>query len=56
MYIKHVKCRLSKILKNVFKVVGYKIQVRKGKAVPLHAWSDPEGSRKIRFPDFMTTT
>ena len=26
----------------------------KGKAVPLQAWSDPEGSRKLRFPDFMT--
>jgi len=27
----------------------------KGKAVPLHAWTDPKGSRKLRFPDFMTT-
>ena len=27
----------------------------KFKAVPLQAWSGPEGSRKIRFPDFMTT-
>ena len=26
----------------------------KGKAVPLQAWSDPEGSRKLRFQDFMT--
>ena len=26
----------------------------KGKAIPLHAWSGPEGSRKLRFPDFMT--
>jgi len=25
----------------------------KGKAVPLQAWSGPEGSRKLRFPDFM---
>jgi hypothetical protein len=25
------------------------------KAVPLEAWSDPECSRKLRFPDFMTT-
>jgi hypothetical protein len=25
------------------------------KAVPLQALSDPEGSRKLRFPDFMTT-
>jgi len=27
----------------------------KGKAVPLQAWSGPEGSRKLRFPDFVTT-
>ena len=26
-----------------------------GKAVPLQAWTGPEGSRKLRFPDFMTT-
>jgi hypothetical protein len=28
---------------------------KKGKAVPLQAWTGPEGSRKLRFPDFMTT-
>jgi hypothetical protein len=27
----------------------------KGKAVPLQAWSGPEGSRKLRFPYYMTT-
>jgi len=27
----------------------------KVKAVPLQARRDPEGSRKLRFPDFMTT-
>ena len=27
----------------------------KGKAAPLKAWSVPEGSRKLRFPDYMTT-
>jgi len=27
----------------------------KGKAVPLQAWSNPEGSRKLRFLDFVTT-
>jgi hypothetical protein len=25
-----------------------------GKTVLLQAWSGPEGSRKLRFPDFMT--
>jgi hypothetical protein len=35
----------------------YEIQIfkGKGKAVPLQAWSDPDGSRKLRFPDYMTT-
>ena len=27
----------------------------KGKVLPLQAWSGPEGSRKFRFPHFMTT-
>ena len=27
----------------------------KGKAVPLRDWSGPEGSRKLRLPDFTTT-
>jgi hypothetical protein len=27
----------------------------KGKAVPLQAWSGTEGSRKLSFPDYMTT-
>jgi hypothetical protein len=27
----------------------------KGKAVPLQAWSGPEDSRKLRFPDFLIT-
>ena len=26
----------------------------KGKSVPLQAWSGPEDSRKLRFPDYMT--
>ena len=31
------------------------ILIVKGKAVPLQARSGPEGSRKLVFPDFMTT-
>jgi hypothetical protein len=35
---------------------GFKnIHKTKGKSVPLQAWSGPEDSRKLRFPDFMTT-
>ena len=29
--------------------------VKAGKADPLEAWTGPEGSRKLRFPDFVTT-
>jgi len=61
-YDKHnsVKClwdgKVTKI------TVGYKGKSKgksngksKGKSVPLQAWSGSEGSRKLRFPDFMTT-
>jgi hypothetical protein len=27
-----------------------------GKAIPLHAWTDPEGSRRLRLPDIKTVT
>ena len=37
------------------KVVSLTTYQLKGKAVPLQARSGPEGSRKLRFPDFMTT-
>ena len=37
-------------------IFGYWVILKgKGKAVPLKAWSAPEGTRKLRFPDFMTT-
>jgi len=26
----------------------------KGKAIPLQAWTGPEGSKKLRLPDFKT--
>ena len=28
---------------------------KKGKAVPLQAWTGPEGSRNLRLPDLVTT-
>jgi len=27
----------------------------KGKVIPLQAWTGLQGSRKLRFPDFVTT-
>jgi len=35
--------------------ISHCISKQIGKAVPLQAWSGPEGSRKSGFPDFMTT-
>jgi len=42
---------MSEVLQKMY--IG--LQAGKGKALPLQAWSSPEGSRKLRFPDFMTT-
>jgi hypothetical protein len=43
-----LSCLSDGILKRLF-------HFSKGKAVWLQAWSGPEGSRKLRFPDYMTT-
>ena len=35
--------------------LGYKCNVKgKGKAILLQAWTGPEGSSKLRLPDFKT--
>ena len=39
---------------NLFLFPSNKFHKKNSKAVPLQAWSDPEGPRKLRFPDFMT--
>jgi len=40
----------------VFSVTGETNTVKgNGKALPLQAWSGSEGSRKLRFQDFVTT-
>jgi hypothetical protein len=48
------------MIKFIFKCIvewwwNFMLNLVKGKAVPLQAWSGPEGSRKLRFPDFITT-
>jgi len=30
------------------------VNTEKGKAIPLQAWTGPEGSRRLRLPDFKT--
>ena len=49
-------CKQSIRYRIYFYLVYRKRQCKgKGKSVPLQALSGPEGSRKLRFPDFMTT-
>jgi hypothetical protein len=38
----------------VLRRVNEKRNVVKGKAIPLQALTDPEGSRRLRLPDFRT--
>ena len=46
--------RLAETCRLIYYIVVLCVTV-KGKAVPLQAWNGPESSRKLRFPDFMTT-
>ena len=36
-----------------YHIISYHI-IGKGKAIPLQAWTGPEGSRRFRLPDFKT--
>jgi len=36
--------------------VSHQVSKGKGNIVPLQAWIGPEGSRKLRFPDYMAVT
>jgi len=57
-------CSIGNVFRNVIQVGGgeamnlfspelleYRSFTDIGKAVPLQAWTGPEGSRKLRFPD-----
>jgi len=39
----------------MFRPIQAVIRYKKGKVIPLQAESSPEGSTKLRFPDFVTT-
>jgi len=47
-------CTKALIIYHIPKRNTTKVKGKKGKAAPLQAWSGPEGSGKLRFPDFMT--
>ena len=36
-------------------VFSHPVSASKGNEVPLQAWNLTEGSKKLKFPDFMTT-
>jgi len=50
-----VRTELSYMILMNFVLQYIKIGKGKSKAVPLQAWSGPDCSRRLRFPDFMTT-
>ena len=47
---------MAEALKPLKKPSALKIDMKKSKckAIPLQAWTEPEGSRRLRFPDFKT--
>ena len=47
--------KISLCFNSVYHKLGLLKGKGKGKAVPLQARRSPEGSRKLRFPDFVTT-
>ena len=56
MYIIIVLCRFSALFSfSTWRDDHFLFQCSKGKGVPLQTRSGPEGSRKLRFPDFVTT-
>jgi hypothetical protein len=52
LYIQHA-AHNTHILGKYNTLLEY-MYIYQGKAVPLEAWSGPEDSRKLRFPDFIT--
>ena len=49
------KCPPSYLVEVKQNLFTLQTPVKQGKSVPLQAWNGPEGSRKLRFPDYMTT-
>jgi hypothetical protein len=50
-----IPCLAQKLSASQETLCDMELSKGKGKAVPLEASGGPEGSRKLRFPDFLTT-
>ena len=51
--LKMVNCNFTPIPHGMS--IFFRIIKKRNESVPLQAWSGREGSRKLRFPDYMTT-
>ena len=55
-YRKHARKRIFQIASTYLKIARRDLtENSEGEIVPLEAWGGPEGSTKLRFPDFTTT-
>jgi len=55
IHTKHINKQCGQKVEFLNVKLAVHIVTTKGKEVPLQVWSGPEGSKKLRFPDFMTT-
>jgi len=54
-HILHVsRIKVNQIYKVRFFIIKPKNKERKVKAIPIQAWADLQGSRRLRLPDFKT--
>jgi hypothetical protein len=42
------------VFKFILQIVCQLIYIKKSKPIPLQAWTGPEGSRRLKLPDFTT--
>jgi len=52
---KTIRCNSTSNAPDDGRIYPKYVELRIDKAVPLQAWSGPEGSKKLMFPDFMIT-
>jgi hypothetical protein len=51
---KQLKYTITVIRLHTFTLCFIQVSKGKDKAIPLQAWTGPEGSRRLRLPDFKT--